>query len=164
MHSTCYPHRMNAIAQISKIGQVFAAGNCGKTQLYCSRQVLRPLGYPGNPKRHLYFDNPERYSHYRFGISMENKKYPGYVTEKILMAFLGGTIPIYYGTRDVFHIFNKDAFVYYDCDDPAPALAQIAYLERNHTAYLEMLTANSHKWNANFVNIFQFVTILVMDN
>ena len=72
---------------------------------------------------------------------MENKKYPGYVTEKILMAFLGGTVPIYYGSAWVFRIFNGNAFVYYDWDDPAPALAQIAHLERNRTAYLEMLRA-----------------------
>jgi hypothetical protein len=55
------------------------------------------------------------------------------------MRFWSGSVPIYYGTRDVFRIFNPKAFVYYDIEDPKPALDLISYLERNETAYNDML-------------------------
>ena len=71
---------------------------------------------------------------------MENKKKDGYLTEKIVNAFAGGTVPIYYGSApDVFDVFNENAFVYYDIDDPQPALDRIKYLEMNKTAYDEVL-------------------------
>ena len=48
----------------------------------------------------------------------ENSNVAGYVTEKIANAFMGSTVPIYYGTRDIFKLFNKDAFIYYDVRHP----------------------------------------------
>jgi len=74
---------------------------------------------------------------YRFALVMANRKHTGYITEKIINAFLGGAIPIYYGTIEVFDIFHRDAFVYYDIDNPRPALGQIAYIDGNQTAYNE---------------------------
>jgi hypothetical protein len=61
------------------------------------------------------------------------------LTEKILNAFLGGCIPIYYGTEEIFGIFNADAFVYYDVENPQPAIDRVKYLESNRTAYYEIL-------------------------
>lgn len=63
----------------------------------------------------------------------------GYITEKIINAFLSGCIPIYYGTAEIFDIFNEKAFIYYNVSDPEPALKQVAYLESNETAYNETL-------------------------
>lgn len=57
------------------------------------------------------------------------------MTEKILNAFLGGCIPIYYGALDVFDIFNSEAFIYYDIENPEPALERVQFLEKNSTAY-----------------------------
>lgn len=49
---------------------------------------------------------------YRFIIAMENKEYPGYLTEKIVNAFAAGAIPIYYGDREtVEKYFNKEAYI-----------------------------------------------------
>jgi len=76
---------------------------------------------------------------YRFALVMENRKHTGYMTEKIINAFTGGAIPIYYGTIEVFDIFHRDAFVYYDIDNPRPALDRIAYLDGNQTAYNEII-------------------------
>ena len=56
-----------------------------------------------------------------------------------MSALISGAIPIYYGTTEVFDLFNKDAFIYYEIDDPQPALDRIAYLETNRTAYAEVL-------------------------
>ena len=76
---------------------------------------------------------------FRFALVMENGNAKGYVSEKIANAFMASTIPIYYGTTDVFKLFNKDAFIYYDVHDPQTALDRIAYLETNRTAYAEVL-------------------------
>ena len=54
-----------------------------------------------------------------------------YITEKILNAFLGGSVPVYYGTTKIFELFNKDAFVYYDPGDPDKALKRIEFLDSN---------------------------------
>ena len=74
-------------------------------------------------------------SEYRFALVMENSNAPGYVTEKIANAFMAGTIPVYYGTKDVFRLFNPDAFIYYDIEEPQKALKEILYLEKDRSAY-----------------------------
>ena len=79
------------------------------------------------------------YRPYRFVLAMENQDAPGYVTEKLLNVFLSQSIPIYYGTTEVFKLFNKDAFIYYDIHDPQAALDRILYLETNRSAYAEVL-------------------------
>lgn len=71
---------------------------------------------------------------------MENENVKGYITEKIINAFLAGSVPIYYGTREVFDIFNVKSFVYYDIDDPKPSLEWVSYLEWNRSAYDEVLS------------------------
>ena len=43
---------------------------------------------------------------------MENKQYPGYITEKILNVFKGGAIPIYWGdSKTVEKVFNPKAYI-----------------------------------------------------
>jgi alpha(1,3/1,4) fucosyltransferase len=69
---------------------------------------------------------------------MENTNQAGYVTEKILDAFIGGAVPIYWGASDVFDIFNRDAFIYFDPENPNEALNRVKYLESNLTAYMEI--------------------------
>jgi glycosyltransferase involved in cell wall biosynthesis len=43
---------------------------------------------------------------YRFSIAMENSSWNGYYTEKILDCFLAGTVPIYYGCKDIADHFD----------------------------------------------------------
>ena len=52
------------------------------------------------------------YKDYKFGFAMENTEEEGYITEKIMNVFIGGAIPIYWGTSKVKEIFNPDAFIY----------------------------------------------------
>jgi len=70
---------------------------------------------------------------------MENSDVPGYVSEKILHAFLSGTVPIYFGSRFVFEIFNPKAFIFFDLDIPHQALSQIQFYEQNPAEYEKML-------------------------
>jgi hypothetical protein len=46
-------------------------------------------------------DSVLKYSDYKFAIVMENTEAPGYITEKIVSAFLGSAIPIFWGHTDV---------------------------------------------------------------
>jgi GR25 family glycosyltransferase involved in LPS biosynthesis len=48
---------------------------------------------------------------YKFVIAFENKKYPGYVSEKIYDAYKSQSIPIYWGTPDVVKDFNPTTFI-----------------------------------------------------
>mmetsp|Transcript_7064 Transcript_7064/g.17371 ORF Transcript_7064/g.17371 Transcript_7064/m.17371 type:complete len:107 (+) Transcript_7064:2-322(+) len=64
----------------------------------------------------------------------------GYVTEKILNAFLGGCIPIYYGTSQIFDIFNRHAFIFWDINHPTEAMTTIRQLEDDDELYQQMLS------------------------
>jgi hypothetical protein len=50
-------------------------------------------------------------SEYKFNIAFENKSKPGYTTEKIVEAFLAGTVPIYWGNPRIAEEFNPESFV-----------------------------------------------------
>ena len=71
-------------------------------------------------------------------LCFENVDVPFYITEKIFVAFQSGAIPIYWGTQDVFKVFNREAFIFWDPDHPELALERLAYLEANPDAYKEM--------------------------
>ena len=50
------------------------------------------------------------FSHKELRLCFENDLYPGYVTEKVLEAWLGWTIPLYWGD-DVSGILNPKAII-----------------------------------------------------
>jgi hypothetical protein len=91
--------------------------------------------------RGSYIHNPILYSNYQFCLVMENTATPGYITEKIFLAYLGGCIPIYWGTRQVFDVFHHDSFIFYDIDNPQSALDELKMLTINDTAYHAKLQA-----------------------
>ena len=70
---------------------------------------------------------------------MENTAAPGYVSEKILDAFLAGSMPIYFGSRLVLDIFNPKTFIFFDPENPQQALSEIQYLEQNPIEYRKKL-------------------------
>lgn len=133
--SHCCAHREQAFKQLSLIMRVYAGGRChgllGKNQYVQVSVPARPTGWE---------TSVNYYSEYRFGLVFENTKADGYITEKILVAFLGGTVPIYFGTKEVLDIFNEHAFIYYDIANPQPALQRISHLEKNQTAYMAVFS------------------------
>lgn len=48
---------------------------------------------------------------YMFSIVIENDKYSTYFTEKLTDCFATGTIPVYWGTRDIGNYFNMDGII-----------------------------------------------------
>ena len=50
-------------------------------------------------------------SSYKFSIAMENSEADGYFSEKIIDAFLAGTIPIYYGNYMIDEYINPNSYI-----------------------------------------------------
>jgi len=64
------------------------------------------------PDRKYWWDLSKIYKDYKFGLAMENSNEDGYITEKIMNVYIGGAIPIYWGTSKIKEIFNQDSFIY----------------------------------------------------
>lgn len=137
-NGNCVPYREKAVGRLSEIGVVHADGKCqGSTPPDGNRTNLVKT----NNKKSLrnWWTNTDLYDKYRFCFVMEHVNQNGYITEKILMAFIAGCIPIYYGSELIFDIFNEKAFVYYNISDPQPALDLVRNLEMNNTLYEEVM-------------------------
>jgi hypothetical protein len=133
MTSNCVPFRQQAAAKLSEIVELHYGGGC---------QINTPNSRKANAppiKGARIHANSNFYRNFKYCLVMENRAYSGYITEKLLDAFFGGCLPIYYGTQEVFDIFNPNAFLFYDIENPQPVLDQIRYLEQNASAYKERL-------------------------
>ncbi len=66
-----------------------------------------------NPPRpdSRYWLNDNMYKNYKFVVAFENSAIEGYVTEKIVNPFYGGSIPVYLGARDINEHFNPESFI-----------------------------------------------------
>jgi hypothetical protein len=65
------------------------------------------LGYKGND----WNDKSEALNDFMFSIVIENDQYDDYFTEKITDCFATGTIPVYYGTKNIGNYFNTDGII-----------------------------------------------------
>ena len=95
----------------------------GKIYKHASEQLIdvygsilgKPFGF--NPGCHLPFNAPdwhdksEALNDYMFSVVLENDQYDDYFTEKITDCFATGTIPIYWGTRNIGDYFNTDGII-----------------------------------------------------
>ena len=156
MASNCVPFRQDAAKQISQYIPIHFGGSCTikksttkntntndttittttstTTTTTTTKSMRHVTGR--REKRH---DNYKIFSKYKYCLVMENSNVPGYISEKILFGYLGGCVPIYYGTKEIFDVFNPKSFIYYDIHQPQLAIQQLQYLQRNHTAYMDML-------------------------
>jgi hypothetical protein len=75
---------------------------------------------------------------YKFVLAMENAESPEYVTEKLANAFALGAVPIYWGSFDASRLFNSEAFLRLDPQNPMATLRAVRYLDQNDTAYMEV--------------------------
>ncbi len=138
-NSNCVKYREEAIGLLSEFGTVHCDGRCqGTTSPSGNRTNLIQTKSGVNIGN--WWQNVEKYSNYRFCFVMEHTAHhPMYMTEKILMAFAAGCIPIYYGHQNIFHIFNKESFVFYNISDPQPALDLVQKLETHQDLYDKMM-------------------------
>lgn len=127
----CQDYRDEAFDRLSSINVVYQGGSCG------SKTINKELANDmiGNS----WVTNIEHFSYYRFCLVMENTNKWGYITEKLLTAFEAGCVPIYYGSQEtVFSMFNRRAFVFYDIENPEPAIEQVRDLERYPSKFAAM--------------------------
>lgn len=87
------PTRLRAVNELARLGQVDVFGKI-------TNRIVRNK-----------FDVAKSY---KFIICFENGIYPGYVTEKLLDAYVCGAIPIYWGDLGKNSILNPKAFINYN--------------------------------------------------
>lgn len=148
-------YREMSAHNLSNIGPVHALGSCQgnlnavpvvptvsrprRCQPYTDDERPPSIVVPADMNHMSNYFNRMTFQDFRFMLCMEDANLPGYITERIVEAFMSGTIPIYYGTTQVIDIFNPRAFIYYDINNPQEALDRIQYLENNPDAYDQML-------------------------
>ena len=94
------PHRDEMFKALYKLDPtVEALGKANKTINY---------DFPYNGWMNL----TDIYKNYKFVFAMENSYEDGYISEKIMNAYIAGAIPIYWGTNEVKNIFNPESFIY----------------------------------------------------
>lgn len=76
---------------------------------------------------------------YKFSLAFENSTYKGYATEKIIQAWMAGTIPIYWGDPSIGEQFNEKAFInchaYKNWDE---VVEKIIEIDNDNKLYLKM--------------------------
>jgi hypothetical protein len=75
---------------------------------------------------------------FKFALVFENAIAPGYVTEKIVNAFLAGAVPIYWGDHAVLEIFDRRAFVFVDAPEDGAWLNEVMALAEDEEKYEAM--------------------------
>jgi len=76
----------------------------------------------------------------KFYLAFENSKYPGYHTEKIISAYLGDAVPVYWGDETIVKDMNPKAFI--NCNDFEnldEVLDYMVYLDSHPEEYCEYL-------------------------
>jgi hypothetical protein len=79
-------------------------------------EYIRVDGYGNMFNRPLRKSKFDLLKDYKFSLCPENSIYDGYVTEKLIDAYAGGTVPIYSGDLSVGAELNDDAFFNYQWD------------------------------------------------
>ncbi len=88
--SSSSTHRLGAVKELEKYFQVDVYGSMGEVSPLEKITVAKS---------------------YEFMLCFENDLYPGYTTEKIVEAYVCGTIPLYWGMLDNCDFLNKKSFL-----------------------------------------------------
>jgi hypothetical protein len=94
---------------------------------------------------------------YWFSLCFENDLYPGYVTEKVLEAWLGWTIPLYWG-NDAYEILNPAAII--NLSKFPSMIDFINYVEnlyKNKSAMVEMINQPLLAKNFQYEDLVNFM-------
>lgn len=113
----------------------------------CPGRVLHNLDAPELAARNdaaNWLESKRRFlGQYKFNIAFENSAAPGYITEKLTDAYLGNTVPIYWGSDGDTAHYPKESMI---CANDYPTLealiARIREVDENDELYLRMLAAN----------------------
>lgn len=120
-------------------------------------QVLskyKEVSSPGKHLNNMNFDIGERFaedwmytklafqSSCKFSIAFENSSTSGYLTEKIMHAFITNTIPIYWGDPQAIKDFSPDAFINcHNFNNFKEVVEFVKQIDQDEKLYLEILNA-----------------------
>lgn len=111
--------RINLYNSISRYKQVDGYGNMFRNPLRKSKFAILP--------------------EYKFCLCPENSTYDGYITEKLIDAYAGLTVPIYSGDISVGSDFNERAFLnYQDTKDMEYFVSKVLMLSTDDRYYKEI--------------------------
>lgn len=102
-------------------------------------------------------DTPHVFKDYYFAMCMENNDTEGHMTEKMINAYRGGCIPIYWGSKGfVKEVFNPDSFVYIqDFKTYRECAEYVSSIYNDRDRLIKMLTAPIFKDNITH-DLFRF--------
>ena len=83
----------------------------------------------------------EVFNQYKFVITFENSKTPGYMTEKIFNAFLAGSIPIYDGPPNIDDYINQSCYIPFNQD----VLRSMLSIQNDEVIYNKYIQATKTK-------------------
>jgi hypothetical protein len=114
------------------------------------------------------FGNPLRKSkfailpEYRFCLCPENSIYDGYVTEKLIDAYAGLTVPLYSGDVSVAEDFNYKAFLnYQETNNMEYFVSKALMLSTNDEYYREIFEQPLLNQEPSLDDAIQFVRSIV---
>ena len=128
LYYRCRPHRERFVELLRSEGvQVDALGRCSSNndENYVPKRFAE----------RWHDDAVALYASYKFVVAFENDDAPGYVTEKLGLAFLAGAVPIYWGPSTD-HIFNPDAYV--RCHELEECAREVKRLDGDDVSYERM--------------------------
>jgi len=112
----------------------------------------KKVASPGKHLNNISMDVGERYakdwmftkiefqSSCKFSLAFENTSSPGYTTEKLLHAFITGTIPIYWGNPEVTKDFNPKSFINcHDFESFEDVVGKVKEIDNDEEMFLSML-------------------------
>lgn len=121
--------RNNFYKELSKYKKIDSCGTCLNNTDKC----------PGNHEDPEYFKFIQKY---KFMICFENKSQPNYFTEKLINAYYGKTIPIYWGCSNVSDYINMNSILYLPQNftklDVKQLIEKIKFLDNDEFAYNEI--------------------------
>ncbi len=128
------------------------------------------LGKCGSIADDLYHFDKKRYSKkyldeavdvlksYKFVIAFENSIAPGYITEKLALAYLSGAIPIYFGTRDVENYFNMKSMIHCGLYRSMEECANfVLKVNGDNEMYLQILAEPAITSGSKFEDLFSWI-------
>ncbi|SDS24656.1 glycosyltransferase family 10 domain-containing protein [Christiangramia echinicola] len=131
-----------------------AQAHPARDEFFQALNEYKQVSSPGIHLNNMNFDVGERFAEdwmytkldfqrsCKFSIAFENTSTPGYVTEKIMHAFITDTIPIYWGDPNITKDFNPEAFI--NCHNFRNFEKVVEYVKKvdqDEELYLKILNA-----------------------
>ncbi len=125
------------------------------THVDCPGRVLHNMDAPELSQRYdhdnWHMSKVKFLGKYKFNIAFENSDTDGYITEKLTDAFLGNTVPIYWGSEGKVAPFPREAMIIaHDYETLDDLVMRVREVNENDELYMRMLAANPLRHGMEF--------------